>query len=182
MESGIVPDQYKIAKIIPILKNGDKEITSNYRPISVLPILSKIMEKIINSRLQEFLDDNKLLCNYQYGFRKNSDAETAVTDIISEIQLQIDKNYKCGIISLDLCKAFDTVDHKILLDKMNDLGIRGIAHKCWFRSYLSNRFQFVYLNNSKSSLRKITFGVPQGSVLAPTLFLIYSAFISRRSI
>src|SRR3978361_816711 len=84
------------------------------------------------------------------------------------IQLKLDKKFKCGIISLDLCKAFDTVNHKILLDKMQDMGIRGVAHK-WFQNYLSNRFQFVNINSNKSSLKEIICGVPQGSVLAPTL-------------
>lgn len=176
-ETGLVPDRIKIAKVTPVFKNGDKENISNYRPISVLPVLSKIIEKIMNIRLQNFFNDNSLLCSNQYGFRKNSDTETAVLDIISGIQIKLYKNYKCGIISLDLCKAFDTVNHKILLDKLHDLGIRGVTHK-WLKNYLSNRFQFVHLNSSKSSLKNINCGVPQGSVLAPTLFLVYINSIS----
>lgn len=93
-------------------------------------------------------------------------------DIISDIQLKLDNNNNCGIISLDLCKAFDTVDHKILLGKMYDIGIRGNVYN-WFNNYLTNRYQFVYTNNKSSSFKKITCGVPQGSVLAPSLFLIY---------
>ena len=140
-ESGIVPSQSKIAKVTPIFKNGDKEIISNYRPISVLPILSKIIEKVVNLRIQNFLINHHLLYANQYGFRKASDTETAVLDTISEIKMQIDKNYKCGIISLNLCKAFDTVNHKILLGKIHDLGVRGIVHT-WFANYLSNKFQY----------------------------------------
>lgn len=171
-QTGIIPDKTKIAKITPIFKNGNKEHVTNYRPISVLPIISKIMEKIMNKRLLNFLQKSKFFYPNQYGFRKNSNSETAVVDITSDIQLQLDKKQNCGIISLDLCKAFDTVNHEILLKKMYDIGIRGNSYN-WFKNYLTNRYQFVSINNHSSSYKKIICGVPQGSVLAPSLFLIY---------
>lgn len=170
--TGTVPDASKTAKIIPIFKSGNKELVTNYRPISLLPILSKIIEKIMNIRLVDFLEKSSFLFQGQYGFRKNSNSETAVMDIISDIHIKLDKNENCGIISLDLCKAFDTVDHKILLSKMYQIGIRGNAYT-WFCNYLSNRYQFVYANSQSSSYKRIVCGVPQGSVLAPSLFLIY---------
>lgn len=168
--TGQVPNNSKIAKIIPIFKNGNKELVNNYRPISILPVLSKVIEKVMNQRLTNFLEQSDFFYPNQYGFRKNSNCETAVLDIVSDIQINLDKQNVCGIISLDLCKAFDTVDHKILLNKMYDIGIRGNAYH-WFENYLSNRYQFVYSNNYQSSYKKIICGVPQGSVLAPNSIL-----------
>ena len=130
------------------------------------------MEKIMNHRLLNFLSKSRFFYPNQYGFRKNSNTETAVLDIISDIQIELDKNNICGIISLDLCKAFDTVNHRLLLNKMHDIGIRGNAYN-WFKDYLTNRYQFVHTNNQQSSYKKNICGVPQGSVLAPSLFLIY---------
>src|SRR3978361_443327 len=168
----------KLQKLFQFLKVKKKKHVNNYRPISILPILSKIIEKVANNRLSNFLHQNSLLYNNQYGFRKNSNTENSVLDIVSDIQLKLDKKFKCLILSLDLCKAFDTVNHKILLEKMYEIGVRGFAN-AWFKNYLDNRQQFVRFSKSESSMKKITCGVPQGSVLAPTLFLIYINSVNR---
>lgn len=172
------PEKMKYAKVSPIFKNGDKSNPNNYRPISVLPVLSKILEKIINKKLSYFLENKNLLFNNQYGFRKSRDSEVAAMDVITNIQLNLDNNKKCGIVSLDLCKAFDTVNHDILLIKLFEIGIRGNIYR-WFENYIKNRKQYIKLGNNVSSYMKITCGVPQGSILGPTLFLIYINSLSK---
>jgi len=172
MSDGIVPDDLKIAKIIPIYKSDDKKVVSNYRPISVLPAFSKILEKIIYNRLLDFISQNDILSKNQYGFRKNISTSMALIDLVDKISTSIENNeYTIGIF-LDLAKAFDTVNHNILLSKLYHYGIRGIPYE-WFKNYLTNRHQYVYLNNTKSDRLPIACGVPQGSILGPLLFLIY---------
>ena len=169
---GIFPSKIKIAKVIPIFKNGMKVYVSNYRPISLLSIFSKIVEKLIASRLTTFLELNQILYPKQYGFRAGLSTSHALIDIIETIRKSIDSNkYGCGVF-LDLKKAFDTVNHKILISKLDHYGIRENA-LLWFKSYLDNRKQYVHINGKDSSVRNISCGVPQGSVLGPLLFLIY---------
>lgn len=177
-KTGIIPKKMKIAKVSPVYKNGKKTDLNNYRPISILPVISKILEKLINFRLFNFLEKNNLLYNGQYGFRRSKDTEAAVMDVVSNIQIQLDNDQKCTILSLDLCKAFDTVDHDILLKKLYSIGVRGSLHK-WFQNYLCDRKQYVYLENNRSSLKDINCGVPQGSILGPVLFLIYINSLSK---
>ena len=154
------------------IQKGEKTDPNNYRPISILNCINKIYEKLIYARLYRYLTEHDILYKYQFGFRQNHSTTQALIEIADHIKESIDnKLHVCGIF-LDLTKAFDTVNHAILLNKLYNYGIRGTAHKL-FKSYLSNRFQFVSLGGHQSDLRLINCGVPQGSVLGPLLFLIY---------
>ena len=171
-EEGTFPDNLKIAMVIPIFKKGDAGKNSNYRPISLLPIFSKIFEKLMHKRLYSFLEMHETLFEMQFGFRTGHSTEHALVSLSEKIKCTLDSgNVGCGIF-IDLQKAFDTVNHRILLQKLEHYGIRGIALQ-WFQSYLHNRKQFVSVNGHSSRLSNITCGVPQGSVLGPLLFLIY---------
>ena len=168
--SGIVPSQLKIAKVNPIFKSGDNQVFSNYRPISILPSISKILEKIMYTRLFDFVTKNDILSPHQYGFRPNRPTYMAINDLYCKITDDLDnKHYSLGIF-LDLSKAFDTLNHDILLHKLN---MYGILANSWIQNYLSNRKQYVAYNNSTSTHNDIVCGVPQGSILGPLLFLLY---------
>ena len=171
---GIVPKNMKIAKVVPIFKSGDKHIFNNYRPISILPAFSKILEKIVANKLMKFLETYKLLYKHQYGFRPKHSTIHPIIHLLDQIATNNDKNTKDFTLTvfLDLSKAFDTISHDILIKKMENIGIRGIANK-WFKSYLSNRTQYMDIFNIKSPNENISCGVPQGSILGPILFLIY---------
>ena len=170
--TGEFPDALKIAKVIPIFKSGSVVDVNNYRPISLLSIFDKIIEKLMYKQLYDFLSNNDILFNNQFGFRKNLSTSLALMQITERIRKSIDnKKFGCGIY-IDLSKAFDTVNHEILLKKLDHYGVRGSSLN-WFRSYLCNRKQYVFLNGESSSLETLTCEVPQGSVLGPLLFLIY---------
>ena len=171
-ESGTFPSHLKIANVVPIHKKDDQTILGNYRPISLLSNISKIIEKIMHKRLYQFFDKHDIIHNMQFGFRFNHSTEHALISITEKIRDALDSgNIACGVF-IDLKKAFDTVNHKILLKKLLHFGVRGIAYK-WFSSYLSNRKQFVSIETSKSCEETVKCGVPQGSVLGPLLFIIY---------
>ena len=171
-KNGIFPDLFKVAKIIPVYKKGSKLDRSNYRPISLLSNISKIFEKLMHTRLYGFLDRFERLYKYQFGFRNKHSTTHTLINITEAIRKALDeKSYACGVF-VDLQKAFDTVNHNILLTKLNYNGIRGSALE-WFRSYLSNRSQFVSINDKLSTIKMLASGVPQGSILGPLLFLIY---------
>lgn len=170
--AGVFPDDLKIAKVSPIFKADDKLLVNNYRPISVLPVFSKILEKIVYNRLIEYLNRMNILTDKQFGFREKHSTFMAILNIIDKISDEIDnKNLSLGVF-IDLSKAFDTINHKIMLNKLYHYGIRGITHD-WFASYLSNRKQYVQIKSHKSNLLAVTCGVPQGSILGPLLFIIY---------
>ena len=167
--TGKYPSIWKYPYINPVFKGGDRDDVNNYRPISLLPILSKILEKIVAIQLMSYLETNNLLSNSQHGFRSNLSTETALLKITDEIYHNIDSKKVSLLLLLDLSKAFDSVHHDILIHKCKKLGI----DEFWFQDYLCNRTQSVRINNAISSPKKITFGVPQGSILGPILFIIF---------
>ena len=172
MESAEFPDILKIGKITPIFKKGNPQLLDNYRPVSVIPIFAKIFEKVIYSRLYSFFTAMNVIYDKQYGFRKNHSTTHAINYSINKILSEIEsKNHVVGIF-VDLSKAFDTIDHQKLLTKLEHYGIRGICHDL-LRSYLSNRKQFTNFQQTLSDECSVEYGVPQGSVLGPLLFLIY---------
>lgn len=172
LASGTVPLKCKIARIVPIFKNGLVSDPGNYRPISITPVIAKILEKIVKKRLLKFWNKHNYLHSNQYGFTKNVGTVSAVFDAVIPIQKSIDTNKLAAGLFIDLKKAFDMVNHKLLLDKLFRAGVRGIAHQ-WFASYLSNRQQCVDVNGKSSLNLNVLHGVPQGSVLGPILFLLF---------
>lgn len=171
--TGQFPQCLKIAKVVPILKSGDAKESNNYRPISTLSVLDKIIEKLIASRLVDYLNRFELLFSHQYGFRQGSSTLTAAVDLVDAIYSAMDSQKFVGALFIDLRKAFDTIDHTLLIKKLNyAFGIRGVAESL-IRSYLDDRSQFVVVGDSRSSLSPISIGVPQGSNLGPLLFLMF---------
>ena len=170
--SGLFPSELKIANVVPIFKSGDEMVFSNYRPVSVLPVFSKLLERLMYNRLISFINENKLLYDYQFGFQKGKSTYMAMVMLIDKISDALDRG-DCVIgVFLDFSKAFDTVDHKILLQKLKIYGIKNVPLQ-WFESYLSERTQYVTYNSVKSTREKVNCGVPQGSILGPLLFLLY---------
>ena len=156
----------------PPKKADDETDTSNYRPISLLSNVNRIFENIMYGTMRDFIEKHSLLYSSQYGFRQAHSTQHAILDMVETIQTNMDKKlFSCGVF-IDLKKAFDTVNHTILLDKLNYYGFRGIVNQ-WFSSYLSNRTQSTEIGSHISSKLNINCGVPQGSVLGPLLFLLY---------
>ena len=172
LQEGIFPQELKTANVLPLFKSGDEFMFNNYRPVSMLCSLSKVFEKIMYTRLLSYLNDHKILFSYQFGFRKSHSTYMALMVLMDKLNKALDDGNMVIGVFLDFSKAFDTVDHDILLFKLSHYGIRDNA-LLWFKSYLSNRNQFVTYDGVRSSLKTIKCGVPQGSILGPLLFLIY---------
>ena len=170
--SGIVLNQMKIAQVIPLFKSGERDIFTNYRPVSVLPAFSKILERLMDNRLLRFVNVSKILSDNQYGFRQNHSTAYALACLYDKISSAIENKESTVGIFIDLSKAFDTVDHHILISKLEHYGVRGTALR-WFESYLSGRQQYVELNGICSESCQIKCGVPESSILSPVLFLLY---------
>ena len=166
------PKRLKIAKVIPLFKSGPRKNLDNYRPISILPILSKIFERIAYEQFAEHLENNELIVSTQFGFRKRYNTELAVTVFTDSIRKSIDQGKMTGAVFIDLRKAFDTVEHSILLQKLPYYGIRD-AELNWMKSYLKERRQFVHYDGESSDVLEVEYGVPQGSILGPLLFLLH---------
>jgi len=175
INEGSYPDCFKNAQITPVCKSADQTNCNNYRPISILLQLNKILEKILHTRVYAYLQEFNLLSNCQYGFRPKSATAFAVENIYFNLLINKQKgSYTCSIF-LDLSKAFDTVNHDISLQKLQlYFRIRGVPLQL-FSNYLLNRKQYVINRNTKSSLKNISCGVPQGSVLGPLLFIMYTS-------
>ena len=170
--TGTFPTLLKAAKVISTHKKDSKSNFTNHRPISHLSNLDKILENLIHCRLSTFLNIKDIIYPLQFGFRQNYSISYALIHLTETIKEALDQGkYGCGIF-VDLQKAFDTVDHNILLVKLKHYGIRGIAYS-WFESFLKDRKQYISINACNSKHLPISLGVPQGSVLGPLLFLIY---------
>ena len=172
LQTGIFPDDWKLAKVSPVFKEGTKTDCGNYRPISVISVVAKLFEKLIYNQLRSFMDENTILVEQQSGFRVQHSTETALLSSTNEWLYNMDKGLISGVLFLDLKKAFDTVDHHILISKLQLYGIRGRSLE-WFKSYLEERKQICTINGKLSDAREIGCGVPQGSNLGPILFLLY---------
>ena len=166
---GIFPDKLKIVKVVPLHKKDDKMKLDNYRPISLLSSISKVFEKVVFNQLSEYFKVNNLLFEGQYGFRDKHSTELATVELMDRVITALEEKRLPISIFMDLSKAFDTLDHKILLSKLQYYGVTGTALS-WFNSYLSNRSQYVEINGRSSDVNNIDTGVPQGSILGPLLF------------
>ncbi len=179
--TGEFPNTFKVAKVIPIFKSGQKNVFSNFRPISMLVVLAKILEKIVKIQFSKYLQSEHILTDLQYGFRTNKNTSNALFDMTYFISNKKQNNNKVLITFLDLAKAFDSVDRLILLKKLECIGVKNTSLS-WFKSYLQDRKQIVSINNVESNASNIDYGVIQGSTLGPILFLVYINNISKLSV
>lgn len=172
LKTGIFPDLLKTAIVFPLHKKGDEKLVTNYRPISLTSNIAKTLEKVVKKRLNSFLNKFQTLSKNQYGFREKINTQDAVTNVTNDILEGINKKKKSLLILLDIEKAFDSISHKKLLVKLENIGIRGTPLK-WFSSYLSGRKQMVKIGEIYSEILDCLSGLPQGTVLSPLLFLVY---------
>ena len=171
LSNGIFPDLMKIAKVQPLYKAGDIALPDNFRPISLLPVLSKVLERVVFRSLSLHLKHENVIYPRQYGFRKDNSTIEAIMNLVGESLLGFDNNQMILSVFFDLKKAFDTVSHKLILLKLEKLGVRGIELE-WFRDYLANCRQITHFNGKSSSVKSLHVGVQQGSLLRVLLFKI----------
>ena len=169
---GTVPALWKVARVTPLYKSEDKLLVENYRPISVLPVLSKVLERVVHTQMSAYLDHLSLLYKHQYGFRRGRSTAQAVGQLNNFVLDAMDGHKVTGMLFLDISKAFDSINHKILLGKLEHIGLSSRSLR-WFKSYLADRRQCVCINGEMSETRTIDLGVPQGSILGPLLFNVY---------
>ena len=172
LQSGRVPDDWKDARVIPLFKKGKAEDMDNYRPISTLPVLSKILERAVHRQLYHYLQQHNILSPYQCGSRKCHSTEFAALSFADTIRRNIDQGQLTGAVFIDLRKACDTVDHDVLLDKFSAMGVIGPEYE-WFTDYLRNRTQVVEFHGVTSNPEDVSIGVPQGSILGSLLFILH---------
>lgn len=177
MTEGVFPELLKTAKIIPVFKKGDKLEVNNYRPVSLLPCIGKILEKLLYTRVMKFLSKQEILSDNQYGFRPGSSTEIAATNMVNLFQDALDEGKVSAAIFIDLSKAFDAIDHNIMFEKLSLYGIRGQTLLI-IKNYFHNRNQYTYIDGHESERKKLDIGVIQGGVLASLLFLIFINDIS----
>ena len=169
---GLFPREWKLSRVSPIYKGGDKNDMGNYRPISVLPVCAKLIEKLVFQQYYSYMIDKSVLSENQFGFRPKHSTETALLNVTDDWSAFIDEGKLVGVVALDLKKAFDTVHHSTLLFKLKRTGLSRRAFK-WFQSYLQDRYQCTVVNGVASTMQKVDCGIPQGSNLGPLLFLLY---------
>lgn len=172
LDSCIFPDNFKFVKVIPVFKTGNKTEYANYRPISIIPTVSKVFEILLNKQITKYFEDNKLFSECQFGFRTTRSTIDAVVQFIKRCHEGLEKGERVCSRFFDLTKAFDTVSHSILLQKLKFYGFSNNSIK-FLESYLTSRYQLVDVNNTRSNFKHVKYGVPQGSVLGPLLFIIY---------
>ena len=171
LNDGVFPSRLKTARVIPLFKGGDKSLMKNYRPISLVPVLGKIIETIAKNQLTAYFDAHNLFSSDQYGFRKGISTMDATETIVTNVYTAMENGELAQITACGLTKAFDCVDHRIRLRKLAQYGVSGNALN-FFRSYLENRFQIVDLDGVRSDPVVLESGVPQGSILGPLMFLV----------
>lgn len=172
LELNVIPSVWKSAYVLPLLKGGEPSLLNNYRPISKLSVLAKVLETLVCNQMKEFLCDNNILSTFQSGFRKQHGTITAAMKVVNDLIDAMDRKQHCVSLFIDLSKAFDTVDHDIMLKRLVNIGLSNQAVS-WFKDYLSDRTQCVQFDGKSSAVLTVQKGVPQGSVLGPLLFTIY---------
>ena len=179
LEEGIFPDEMKLADVVPLYKNQNRSECTNYRPISLLLTLSKLLEKVVYSRIYTYLEKHEKLYVSQYGFREGHSCKNAVSELVSKVVKGQQEGFYTLALFLDLSKAFDSLEHKVLLKKLERYGLRGTINN-WFASYLQNRKMRVKCTTSStgkleySRYQTVNYGTPQGSCLGPLIFIIFT--------